>query len=330
MKTVKQIIFGIFLLSLVSSCNDKDILEPTINPTSSAPTPTVPLTIGQSYQGGTIFYLDGTGQHGLIAAPKDDYNFILPGVTRSFDFYVSGLSSLVGTQLQKVNFTITHQDVYDVEVDLVAPNGVIIELAYSSVSVHGANFTNTTIQTGGQSINGVSPPFTGTYSPYDPFSNLSSSTANGKWSLIVKNHSTTYNAELINATVTLNTTNFPVIMKTWNNGSNMLTTATGTVIGTGQANTTSIISYQGNGGYAAKECNDLDIGGYTDWYLPSINELTEMYNQRAYITGINTSVYYWSSSQVNSTNAYRKLFSSGTTSSSAKSTMCCVRAIRSF
>ncbi|MBK8367232.1 MAG: hypothetical protein IPL10_07385 [Bacteroidetes bacterium] len=91
MKTVKQIIFGIFLLSLVSSCNDKDILEPTINPTSSAPTPTVPLTIGQSYQGGTIFYLDGTGQHGLIAAPKDDYNFILPGVTRSFDFYVSGV-----------------------------------------------------------------------------------------------------------------------------------------------------------------------------------------------------------------------------------------------
>lgn len=330
MKKIKQLFFSLMLVVFVASCNDKEILEPTVKPTSSVPTPTVPLTIGQSYQGGTIFYLDGSGEHGLIVAPKDDNNFISPGVTRSFDFYVSGLSSPVGTQLQKVNFTITHQDVYDVEVDLMAPNGVVIELAYSSVSVHGANFTNTTIQTGGQSINGVSPPFTGTYSPYDSFSNLSSSTANGKWSLIIKNHSTTYNAELINATVTFNATNFPVIMKMWNNGSNLLTTATGTVIGTGQSNTTSIISYQGNGGYAAKECADLDIGGYTDWYLPSINELTEMYNKKAYISGINNSAYYWSSSQVSSTNAYRKLFSSGTNSSAAKSTMCCVRAIRSF
>jgi hypothetical protein len=29
------------------------------------------LTIGQSYQGGTIFWLDATGQHGLIAATAD-------------------------------------------------------------------------------------------------------------------------------------------------------------------------------------------------------------------------------------------------------------------
>ncbi|MDD5053120.1 MAG: hypothetical protein PHO27_10355 [Sulfuricurvum sp.] len=29
------------------------------------------LSIGQNYQGGTIFYIDATGQHGLIAAPTD-------------------------------------------------------------------------------------------------------------------------------------------------------------------------------------------------------------------------------------------------------------------
>ena len=27
--------------------------------------------IGQTYQGGKIFYIDKTGKHGLIAAPKD-------------------------------------------------------------------------------------------------------------------------------------------------------------------------------------------------------------------------------------------------------------------
>ena len=27
--------------------------------------------IGQNYGGGIIFYIDGTGQHGLIAAPSD-------------------------------------------------------------------------------------------------------------------------------------------------------------------------------------------------------------------------------------------------------------------
>jgi len=32
---------------------------------------TLPFAIGQTYGGGKIFYLDGTGQHGLIAAPAD-------------------------------------------------------------------------------------------------------------------------------------------------------------------------------------------------------------------------------------------------------------------
>ncbi|MBP9649146.1 MAG: DUF1566 domain-containing protein, partial [Paludibacteraceae bacterium] len=32
---------------------------------------TTPLTIGQAYQGGIIFWLDATGQHGLIAATAD-------------------------------------------------------------------------------------------------------------------------------------------------------------------------------------------------------------------------------------------------------------------
>jgi hypothetical protein len=39
-----------------------------------APITQKPLAIGQSYQGGIIFYLDNTKQHGLIAAPTDFKN----------------------------------------------------------------------------------------------------------------------------------------------------------------------------------------------------------------------------------------------------------------
>ena len=37
---------------------------------SNNPTPTT-LTIGQSYQGGLVAYIDGTGMHGLIVSPFD-------------------------------------------------------------------------------------------------------------------------------------------------------------------------------------------------------------------------------------------------------------------
>ena len=34
------------------------------------------LAIGQSYQGGKIFYIDSTGQHGLIAASEDHNGYL--------------------------------------------------------------------------------------------------------------------------------------------------------------------------------------------------------------------------------------------------------------
>jgi Protein of unknown function (DUF1566) len=62
----------------------------------------------------------------------------------------------------------------------------------------------------------------------------------------------------------------------WYNGVSLNTTALGKVIGTGQANTTAIINAQGMGSYAAKLCDDLTLNGFSDWFLPSIDELKEM------------------------------------------------------
>lgn len=53
-------------------------------------------------------------------------------------------------------------------------------------------------------------------------------------------------------------------------------------------------------------------GGYTDWFMPNLAELTELYNHKS-LPGIGTfkTGYYWSSSEYDSTNAYCVVFSNG-------------------
>jgi hypothetical protein len=76
-----------------------------------------------------------------------------------------------------------------------------------------------------------------------------------------------------------------------------------TLIGTGHINTLKIVEDQGEGLYAAKVCDDLNLNGYDDWFLPSICELKEMYNQKDIINKISEfnngsgfdSIIYWSS-----------------------------------
>lgn len=82
----------------------------------------------------------------------------------------------------------------------------------------------------------------------------------------------------------------------WWNGSFTTTGATGTDLGTGQANTTAIVTSQGPGSYAAQLCNDLVLGGYDDWYLPSQDELNKLYLNRTAVGGF-ASTFYWSSTE---------------------------------
>ena len=115
----------------------------------------------------------------------------------------------------------------------------------------------------------------------------------------------------------------------WYNGSYLTTGATGTALGTGSANTNTIVSKQGPGSYAAKLCADLVIDGYSDWYLPSKDELNKLYDNRVAIGGF-AHKGYWSSSEVNDDGAWMQYFGFVLQSSYSKYYAYYVRAVRAF
>ncbi len=118
----------------------------------------------------------------------------------------------------------------------------------------------------------------------------------------------------------------------WYNGTYTTTGATGTAIGTGLANTNAIIASQGNtGSYAAKICRDYRGGGYSDWYLPSINELNQLYTNYVAIGGFTIGYYlYCSSTEVSIIAAKAQMFNNGLQDNGGKNSNYGVRAVRSF
>jgi len=105
--------------------------------------------------------------------------------------------------------------------------------------------------------------------------------------------------------------------------------ASGTTIGTGNQNTIDIVAGCPTFGIAAKLCSDLVEGGYSDWYLPSKDELNKLYISSG-IIGPFTYSSYWSSSEASSTIAWEQSFNGGLQSTVSKSFSNYVRAIRSF
>jgi hypothetical protein len=106
--------------------------------------------------------------------------------------------------------------------------------------------------------------------------------------------------------------------------------ADGTAIGTGAQNTIDIIM---NGcstaGIAARVCGDLVLGGYSDWYLPSKDELNKLYINKVAVGGF-TSNSYWSSTELSYDSAGRQYFSNGFQDYGVKYDYYLVRAVRAF
>lgn len=119
----------------------------------------------------------------------------------------------------------------------------------------------------------------------------------------------------------------------WWNGTFISIGVTDTALGTGIANTNAIIATQGAGSYAAKLCTDLVLNGYSDWFLPSRDELVKLYISKNIIGGFSSSgpSGYWSSSEIGTSHVWGLSFSAGNTSHFSKNYPAgFVRAIRSF
>jgi hypothetical protein len=103
----------------------------------------------------------------------------------------------------------------------------------------------------------------------------------------------------------------------------------GTAIGTGAQNTADILAGCSDPGIAARIANDYTLNGFGDWFLPSQDELNELYLQRAVVGGYTTGVY-WSSSEALALSAKGQDFTNGSVFIGDKNNNTGVRAIRAF
>ena len=117
----------------------------------------------------------------------------------------------------------------------------------------------------------------------------------------------------------------------WGCWNTAISGADGTAIGTGAQNTIDIMNSCSTAGIAARLCGDLTLGGYSDWYLPSKNELTMLYLNRVVIGGF-TPFNYWSSTEFDDTYAWYQSFNANTSIefNLAKTNPANVRAVRAF
>ncbi len=99
-------------------------------------------------------------------------------------------------------------------------------------------------------------------------------------------------------------------------------------IGAGKSNTKAIVDGCSDTGIAARLCYSHDLGnGYADWFPPSCDELSQLYQMKSTIVGFSDNLY-WSSSNYNDYFAWIASFYSGGFGYDPKSSSRYVRCIR--
>ena len=123
----------------------------------------------------------------------------------------------------------------------------------------------------------------------------------------------------------------------WGDSTTTWTGGTNPNIGYGQANTTAIINGCNWPYIAAAICANLDLDGYSDWFLPSLYELDQLSAQKYVLSGFTQieTFWYWSSSEAIDISgvgcAYANDFRfNGGTSYAPKSENYAVRPVRAF
>lgn len=122
--------------------------------------------------------------------------------------------------------------------------------------------------------------------------------------------------------------------RAWSTGGNQTISVPGAnelAIGGGYKNSLAIVAQSGNvaASSAAVQARAYTGGSLTDWYLPSKDELTELWTLKNTVGGFeNTN--YWSSSEFDPTNGWRRAFQGSSQSGGGKSNAFYFRPIRAF
>jgi len=117
---------------------------------------------------------------------------------------------------------------------------------------------------------------------------------------------------------------------TWGCAGTFLIGAAGTAIGTGAQNTADILAGCTDGSAAAATvAGAFSLNGYSDWFLPSKDELNALYAKKAVVGGF-ASLNYWSSSQSDGATAWSQTFAFGALYVGDKMNSFRVRAVRAF
>ena len=119
------------------------------------------------------------------------------------------------------------------------------------------------------------------------------------------------------------------LLMPWSGNTNTLV-GTSTAIGTGLANTNAAVAQNNTPNKAITICRSYTGGGKSDWFLPSKDELNQLYTQKT-VVGEFTVNGYWSSSESSATNAINQYFDNGVQYTiDGKTTTLRVRPIRAF
>ena len=114
----------------------------------------------------------------------------------------------------------------------------------------------------------------------------------------------------------------------WSGNTTTRIGTTSNAIGAGYANTSAIITQSNVAGRAATVARAFQGGGKTDWFLPSKDELTQVYRQKSVLGGFDFN-YYWSSSEGAAGLAWFQGFD-GYGDNGAKTATLYVRPVRAF